>query len=118
LRNIDASGTLTEFRDATRPFYSLLREAWERLVEEKLLNKVVNRFERGIHIQRLARLDDIGQIDFDTINSAYDKCCNNFNGHDTSTGIGHPFPTIDEVAGDLEAIKAYLAHLQKDRKRK
>tara|TARA_R110000772_G_scaffold268584_1_gene396597 strand:- start:1263 stop:3848 length:2586 start_codon:yes stop_codon:yes gene_type:complete len=117
LRNIDASGTETEFRDATRPFYSLLREAWERLVEEKLLNKVVNRFERGIHIQRLTRLDDIAQVDFDTINSAYDKCCNNFSGHDTPTGMGHPFPKIDEVAGDLEAIKVYLAHLQKDRKR-
>jgi len=112
-----AKGTETEFRNATRPFYSLLREAWERLVEEKLLNKVVNRFERGIHIQRLTRLDDIVQIDFDTINSAYDKCCNNFSGHDTATGIGHPYPTIGEVAQDLEAIKKYLTHLQKDRKR-
>ncbi|KGJ89604.1 AAA family ATPase [Colwellia psychrerythraea] len=117
LKSIRAKGTETEFRNATRPFYSLLREAWERLVEEKLLNKVVNRFERGIHIQRLTRLDDINQLDFDMINSAYDKCCNNFSGHDTATGMGHPYPTIDEVVADLEAIKNYLAHLQKDRKR-
>jgi len=117
LRSIHANGTETEFRDATRPFYGLLREAWERLVEEKLLNKVVSRFERGVHIQRLNCVRDIDQTDLDKINTAYDKCCNNFTGHDSATPIGHPYPTIGEIAEDLDCIKNYLTHLQSDRKR-
>ncbi|MFT7111138.1 MAG: hypothetical protein ACI843_002817 [Psychrobacter glaciei] len=117
LRSIHTSGTETEFRDATRPFYGLLREAWERLVEEKLLNKVVSRFERGVQIQRLNRVCDIDQTDLDKINVAYDKCCNNFTGHDSATPMGHLYPTIDEVVADLDCIKIYLSHLQNDRKR-
>lgn len=79
-------------------FYKLLLEAAERLSQEKIgyisLERsrdyagLVRTFERGIHIQRLTRLDDISQIDFDTINSAYNKCCNNFSSHDTATGMG------------------------------
>jgi len=117
LRQLDLNGTETEFRDATRPFYSLLREAWERLVEEKLLNKVVNRFERGVQMQRLTRLDDITQEDFDLIDLAYGKCCNDFTGHDTATAVGHPYPTIDEVATDLDTLNDYLQSLQTKRKR-
>jgi hypothetical protein len=32
--------------------------------------------------------------------------------------MGHQYITIAEVAADLEAIKSYLAHLQKERERR
>lgn len=116
LRKIDKTGTETEFREAAAVFYSFLREAWERLVEEKLLNKVVNRFERGVHLQRLNRVEDITNVDLERIHLAYDKCCTDLVGHDTAAGI-RPCPTIDEVVADFEEIKDYLTHLQTDRKR-
>lgn len=116
LRKIDEAGTETEFREAAAVFYSFLREAWERLVEEKLLNKVVNRFERGVHLQRLNRVEDITNVDLERIHRAYDKCCIDLVGHDTAAGI-RPCPTIDEVVADFEEIKDYLKHLQTDRKR-
>ncbi|EKO3494856.1 AAA family ATPase [Vibrio fluvialis] len=116
LRKIDETGTETEFREAAAVFYSFLREAWERLVEEKLLNKVVNRFERGVHLQRLNRVDDITSVDLERIHLAYDKCCIDFVGHDTAAGI-RPCPTFDEVVADFDEIKDYLKHLQTDRKR-
>lgn len=116
LRKIDATGTEPEFRQEAAVFYSFMREAWERLVEEKLLNKVVSRFERGVHLQRLSRLDDITNVDLDRIGRAYDKCCTDFIGHDTAPGLS-PCPTIDEVAADFDEIKNYLKHLQTDRKR-
>ncbi|WP_372384068.1 AAA family ATPase [Vibrio sp. BS-M-Sm-2] len=116
LRKIDETGTETEFREAAAVFYSFLREAWERLVEEKLLNKVVNRFERGVHLQRLNRVEDITNVDLERIHRAYDKCCIDLVGHDTAAGI-RPCPTIDEVVADFEEIKDYLKHLQTDRKR-
>lgn len=116
LRKIDNTGTETEFRQAAASFYSFMREAWERLVEEKLLNKVVSRFERGVHLQRLNRLDDITNVDLERINRSYDKCCKDFIGHDTAAGIGS-YPNFDEVAADFDEIKDYLKHLQTVRKR-
>ncbi|MGF2252679.1 AAA family ATPase [Yersinia ruckeri] len=110
--------TTTELRHAFCHFYGYLREAWERLVEEKLLNKVVTRFERGISTQRLARLIDICQNDIDIINSAMSKCSTYFRGHDSAPAVGDPYPTITEVEQDLNALYMFLTELEaKPRKR-
>ncbi|MBY6063311.1 AAA family ATPase [Pseudidiomarina sediminum] len=117
LRKIEANETEDEFRKASRHFYGLLRESWERLVEEKLLNKVVNRFERGVYTQRLSRLVDITDADIARVDNAMTKCSTYFTGHDSSAGVGDPYPTIDEVSHDLEDIKMFLEELQGARKR-
>ncbi|EOX5553977.1 AAA family ATPase [Yersinia enterocolitica] len=104
--------TSTEFRSASCQFYGFLREAWERLVEEKLLNKVVTRFERGIYTQRLGRLTDISQDDLDKINRGMSKCSTYFRGHDSATAVGAPYPTIAEIEQDLEAINIFLSELE------
>lgn len=105
--------TSTELRLASIQFYGFLREVWERLVEEKLLNKVVTRFERGISTQRLARLIDISQDDIDRIDCGMSKCSTYFRGHDSATAIGDPYPTIAEIEQDLEAVNIFLDELEK-----
>lgn len=117
LRSIDKLGTDDEFRKASRHFYGLLRESWERLVEEKLLNKVVTRFERGIYTQRLSKLTDITLVDIERVDAAMSKCSAYFTGHDSATAMGDPYPTIQEIADDLENIDSFLAELQTLRKR-
>ena len=117
LRTIEANGTDDEFRKASRHFYGLLRESWERLVEEKLLNKVVSRFERGVSTQRLSRLVDITDADITRVDNAMSKCSTYFTGHDSAAGVGDPYPTIDEVDADLKDINQFLKELQGDRKR-
>lgn len=117
LRKIEANETEDEFRKASRHFYGLLRESWERLVEEKLLNKVVNRFERGVYTQRLSRLVDITDADIARVDNAMTKCSTYFTGHDSAAGVGDPYPTIDEIFDDLEDIKMFLEELQRTRKR-
>jgi hypothetical protein len=117
LRKTETNGTEQEFRKATRHFYGLLREAWERLVEEKLLNKVVNRFERGVYTQRLSKLVDITEEDIHCVNNAMTKCSKYLTGHDSAPGIRDPYPTIDEIVGDLEEITQFLEQLQGPRKR-
>lgn len=110
--------TGTEFRDSCYRFYGSLRETWERLVEEKLLNKVVTRFERGVSTQRLARLVDICQEDIDKVDMAMTKCSTYFRGHDSAAAIGDPYPTIEEVEEDLNALFKFLTELEeKPRKR-
>jgi energy-coupling factor transporter ATP-binding protein EcfA2 len=44
------------FRLATKAWFELLRETWERVVEEKVFNGVVSRFSPGIQTQRLAKV--------------------------------------------------------------
>lgn len=117
LRKIYDDGTETEFRKEAYIFYGFLREAWERLVEEKLLNKVVTRFGRGIQTQRLRRLTDLSQGDFDRIDQAMDKCSTYFRGHDSAPAAGDPYPTIDEIDADLKSIEDFNDELHKTRKR-
>lgn len=110
--------TATEFRESCYRFYGSLRETWERLVEEKLLNKVVTRFERGVSTQRLARLVDICQEDIDKVDTAMTKCSTYFRGHDSAAAAGDPYPTIEEVEEDLNALFKFLTELEdKPRKR-
>lgn len=104
--------TVAEFRLASCQFYGFLREAWERLVEEKLLNKVVTRFERGISTQRLARLKDINQDDLDKIDRGMSKCSTYFRGHDSAPAVGDPYPMIAEIEQDLDAINIFLTELE------
>lgn len=104
--------TTTELRLASCQYYGFLREAWERLVEEKLLNKVVTRFERGISTQRLTRLTDICQDDLDKINRGMSKCSTYFRGHDSAPAVGDPYPTIAEIEQDLDAFYIFLTELE------
>jgi len=118
LKKIDQKGTDAEFRRASREFYGRLRESWERLIEEKLLNKVVNRFERGIQTQRLRRLTDITDADIAKVDMAMTKCSTYFTGHDSAPAMGDPNPTIEEIVADLKQLSDYLNELQgKVRKR-
>ncbi len=117
LREVDASGTEKDFREAAYQFYGYLREAWERLVEEKLLNQVVTRFGRGVQTNRLKRLIDLTEQDFQRIDVGMSKCSTYFRGHDSAPGVGDPYPTIDEVETDLAAIDDFNTELQTKRKR-
>lgn len=47
----DKSGEI--YRKATVDFYTDLRETWERLIEERLLNGVIGRFQSGVKTQSL-----------------------------------------------------------------
>lgn len=117
LREIDKKGTEKEFRLAAYNIYGYLREAWERLVEEKLLNQVVTRFGRGVQTNRLKRLVDLTEDDFKRIDAGMSKCSTYFRGHDSAPSIGDPYPTIDEVEADLSAIDNFNTELQTKRKR-
>jgi hypothetical protein len=117
LRKIDITGTVSEFRSASRDFYGYLREAWERLIEEKLLNKVITRFERSVQTQRLTKVLDITQDDISKITNAMSKCSTYLTGHDSANAVGDPYPNIKEIEDDLKEISEYVTSLTKDRKR-
>jgi energy-coupling factor transporter ATP-binding protein EcfA2 len=117
LRKIDQEGTEGEYNDKAGKFYGLLREAWERLIEEKLLNKVVERFSRGIPTQRLRKLIDIEQSDIERVDAAMTKCSALLDGHDTAPSMYQSMPKPDEIMRDIDDIKNYEQELTNSRKR-
>ncbi|MBA6417041.1 AAA family ATPase [Colwellia sp. 6M3] len=116
LEKVDRTGTELEYSQHSYGFYNLLREAWERLVEEKLFNNVVTRFGRSIQTQRITKLiDDITQADYDTIELGMSNCSTFFQGHDTATGLQQRPRKISEVKDDLDLIGNLLSGLNRRR---
>ncbi|SDY48560.1 AAA family ATPase [Pseudomonas salomonii] len=119
LRELRKTEQLSEanYNNQAGSFYGYLREAWERLVEEKLLNKVVERFGRAIQTNRLKRLKDISDEDIELVESAMSKCSALFKGHDTAPGLYESMPDSDEIENDIKKIKDFDKELSSKRKR-
>lgn len=96
--------------------YNLMRETWERLVEEWLLRKVVERFAREVKTQSLKEIiDDITSDDNDIINAAMSKCSTFMYGHDNATGLAVDCPRYEEVEQDVTNLETYFKALKKRR---
>lgn len=119
LRELKKTELISEidYNNNAGSFYGYLREAWERLVEEKLLNKVVERFGRAIQTNRLKRLQDICDNDIEIIDAAMSKCSALFKGHDTAPGLYETMPSTVEIEGDIKIIKDFDTELTRNRKR-
>ncbi|MEM7016112.1 MAG: AAA family ATPase [Pseudomonadota bacterium] len=107
-----------EYEFRARAFYSLLRESWERVVEEILLNGVVARFERAVHTRPLRKLTDICEEDINTIESAMSKCSNFMLGHDEAPALNSRLPEFEELQADLSILKQFSETVQKRRREK
>jgi hypothetical protein len=113
IRKILKEETESQYENAVRPFYDRLRETWEKLVEELLLNSVIYRFGREIQTQRLKRLTDIEDLDIKRINDAMIKCGIFMLGHDKAAALNEPVPEPDEIEQDIKNIDEYCGQLRK-----
>ncbi|KAA8473615.1 AAA domain-containing protein [Arcticibacter tournemirensis] len=57
IKKIDTSADSDKYLMSIKNWYMLLRETWERMVEEKVLNGVVERFSPGVSTQRLKKIN-------------------------------------------------------------
>jgi hypothetical protein len=93
-----------------RSGYGLLRDSWERMVEEVLLNDVVQRFRRGVETKRL-RPVFVDDSDVKTIYFAHSKCSRYE--HDCPRELQMPVPPPDEIFRDVEELAKYLSGIKK-----
>ena len=101
------------WRRTAKDFYTDLRETWERLVEEVLLGKVVERFNSDVRTMSL-RYVVVEDDDHKTVFHAM-KRVSERSGHDMAGGRGAPPPTPDDMKKDLDEIEAFRAMAQKRR---
>jgi hypothetical protein len=92
-------------------FYSKLRETWERLVEECLLNDVVGRFQPGVATQSLKGVN-VTDEDYVKVFFAMKKA-SEFSGHDRPAGRQPVVRTKDEMKNDLGELWKYEKELRK-----
>ncbi|OCH41718.1 AAA family ATPase [Aliivibrio fischeri] len=115
LKKIEASGDF-EYEMRVKDGYGRLRETYERLVEEWLLRKVVERFGRAVKTQSLKEIvDDVTSEDNDIINAAMSKCSTYLRGHDDATGLAVDCPRASEFENDVNALDIYFKALKKRR---
>lgn len=96
-----------------KDIYGLLRETWERAVEEILLNKVVERFRKGIETKRIKKIaGDITVEDYRKIESEMDKCSTYLRGHDDAPEINEPMPEPDEVREDILELETWVKNMR------
>jgi len=115
LDKIERTDTEEAYLESVKPFYGKLRETWERLVEEILLNMSVQRFGREIQTQRLKKVIDITEDDYNIIEANMSKCSTYFHGHDSAGALIESYPDADEVKSDIEVLDNYVKELRKRR---
>lgn len=98
-----------------RDFYGLLRESWERAVEEILLNEAVQRFSHSVQTQRLEKVIVLPD-DYEVLKTAMAKCSTAMRGHDEAAAINQPLPEPDEVRRDLVTLEEWVAKIEERRK--
>lgn len=98
-----------------RYLYGLLREAWERALEEVLLGGIVERFRPGVKTQHICTIADITAEDCRTVDTAMTKCSKWLPGHDQAAAAHAPVPEPPELRADIEALENWVATIHKRR---
>lgn len=92
-------------RIAVRTIYTLLRETWERLIEELVLNGVLGRFKPEIHTKRLWGAEIDAAVRERVFRGM--TACSVYSGHDRSQESPPELPDIDSINSDFEDLASF-----------
>lgn len=116
LEKIERTETEEVYKERAKYLYGKLRETWERFVEEVFLNGVIQRFGRAIQTQRLSKIVDLTDEDYNLVDTNMSKCSTYFTGHDTAGTLIEEMPDSAEFLADLTILENYTAEIRKRRK--
>jgi ABC-type multidrug transport system ATPase subunit len=112
---LSQGGHQDAYEKEAKHLYGLLREAWERAVEEVLLGGVVERYRPGVQTQQIAQIADITAEDCKSVETAMTKCSTWLPGHDKAAAIRAPVPAPAELKADIDALATWVAAIRKRR---
>lgn len=109
LRALDVN--TQDYADRSRDVGEKLRETWERLIEECLLQGTVMRLRPSVQSQNL----DMVQVSDEDWEKVYHGMTRTSGwSHDLARAAGTPPPSPDELKKEIEEIRALAAKLKKD----
>jgi hypothetical protein len=107
---VHKSGDEAEATRLSREAYSHLRMAWERGVEEVLLQGAVTRFTEGVSTQKLKYVI-VEDSDYEAINIGMTKS-SKFSGHDPARVAQLPTPHPDDLRDDIDKLEKWRAGVE------
>jgi energy-coupling factor transporter ATP-binding protein EcfA2 len=112
---LSRDGHQDAYEKEAKYLYGLLREAWERALEEVLLGGVVERYRPGVQTQQIAQIADISAEDCKAFETAITKCSTWLPGHDKAAAARAPMPAPGELKADIDALANWVAGIRKRR---
>ena len=95
--------------------YGLLREAWERGLEEVLLAGVVERFRPRVQTLQVGLIADVTREDCKAVERAMAKCSKWLPGHDQAAAAPIEVPGPAEIGADIEALREWAGAINRRR---
>lgn len=92
--------------------YGLLREAWERALEEVLLGGVVERYRPSVQTQQVIQVADITDDDCKALSTAMTKCSKWLPGHDQAAAARAELPEPDGLKADIEELENWVSAIR------
>lgn len=109
------NGNQAAYEKEAQFLYGLLREAWERALEEVLLGGVVERYRPSVQTQQIVKISDITDEDCRTLDAAMTKCSKLLPGHDQAPAARAPMPEPVELMSDIKALEKWVSTIQSRR---
>jgi energy-coupling factor transporter ATP-binding protein EcfA2 len=103
---------LPQYNREAAILYALLRETWEALVEESLLNNTIKRHGKEIQTQRLKSVT-VETDDYKKIDSGMGKCSEWMLGHDRSKELTINRPDPKEIEEDIARLEKCRTELNR-----
>ncbi len=114
---LSRGGHQDAYEKEAKSLYGLLREAWERAIEEVLLARVVERYRPSVQTQQIAQIADISAEDCHAVETAMTKCSTWLYGHDQAAAARAPVPAPAELETDIKALANWVAAVNKRREK-
>jgi energy-coupling factor transporter ATP-binding protein EcfA2 len=108
-------GHQAAYEKEAKYLYGLLREGWERALEEVLLGGVVERFRPSVQTQHVSKIADILEEDCKTLDAAMTQCSKWLPGHDQAAAARAEVPEPAVLKADIEALESWVAAIRKRR---
>ena len=104
------------FRPHVVALYTQMRDTWERIVEEILFNRVVQRFRREIMTQRLEEACIDPEKDYPVIFEGM-KRCSHYSGHDLAEDLPPELPKPELIRRDADELQGFFNAADRRRKK-
>lgn len=105
-------GHQSTYEKEAKYIYGLLREAWERALEEVLLGGVVERYRPGIQTQQVVKIADITEEDCRVLEAAMTKCSKWLPGHDQAPAARADVPEPNTLKDDINTLETWVSGIR------
>ena len=95
--------------------YGLLRESWERALEEVLLDGVVERYRESVQTKQIRSIADITMKDCEELEAGMTKCSKWLPGHDQAGAENEEIPDPIELQADIDALETWVTIIRQRR---